>query len=139
MIEFLSQIKKKDLYNQLTNWEEWKKISPVKNGTKKEKISVAEFRKNNWIKGGIFGDFIKDDLNVYPLPAKGEGRIYIPHWNSDNCVDCKICLNNCPENAIETKEKVYKSIDDKCIGCGICEAVCPRKCWNMSFERKEIS
>ncbi len=136
---FLSAIEKNELYPNLTIWQEWKKIIPIDSANNKKQVSVSEFRKNNWIKDGIFGDFIHDDFVVYPLPATGDGRIYVPKWNRENCIDCKICLNNCPENAIETKDKIYNSLDNKCIGCGICEAVCPKHCWNMIFERKEIS
>ncbi|MCD7878773.1 MAG: 4Fe-4S binding protein [Candidatus Gastranaerophilales bacterium] len=137
MVDFLKELNKSDLYDSLTKWEEWKKIVPLPN-KKNDKISVKEFREKYWIENGIFGDFIKDDFKVFPLPASGEGRIHIPHWNSTNCVDCKICLNNCPQEAITTGNKVYSVLDDKCIGCGICEAVCPKGCWTIISERKEI-
>ena len=136
---FLNEIKKDDLYNKLTDWKEWKKIVPLPENKKGIKMSVKDFRKNVWVENGIFGDFIKDDLVVYNLPATAEGRIRIPKWNKENCVDCKICLNNCPQNAIESNEKIYSADDTKCIGCGICAAVCPKQSWNMFSNRKEIS
>lgn len=138
MSEFLKEIKKDALYNELSLWDDWKKIVPVKNKTS-NRMSVAEFRKNHWIENGIFGDFIKDDLVVYNLPATGDGRVRIPVWDKENCVNCKICLNNCPNNAISENDKIYSCIDDKCIGCGICSAVCPNSCWNLISNRKEIS
>ncbi len=136
---FLNEINKNELYNSLTIWSEWKKIVPLPKDKKDKNISVKEFRQTKWVEGGIFGDFIQDDYKVYNLAATDEGRLRIPKWNSDNCVDCKICFNNCPQNAIETENKLYSSNNTKCIGCGICEAVCPNHCWNMNSTRKEIS
>ncbi len=139
LLTFLKEIKKDALYNELTVWKEWKKIVPMPAGQKNNKITVSEFRKNVWVKGGIFGDFIQDDMKVYNLPATGAGRIRIPEWNGEACFDCKICLNNCPQNAINCIDKVYQTDSEKCIGCGICEAVCPKSCWNLISNRKEIS
>lgn len=139
MLKFLKRIDRVDLFDKLTDFTEWKKIVPLPDDLKESKISVAEFRKNNWVNGGIFGDFIHDDFVVYPMPAKNDGRVRIPVWNGANCVDCKICLNNCPQNAISESDKKYVSLDEKCIGCSICSAVCPKDCWSMSSNRREIS
>lgn len=139
LINFLNEINKNELCDKFFNWSEWKKIIPLNSSQKERKISVADFHKNNWIDGGIFGDFIDDDMQVYKLPATGEGRLHIPSWDNTNCVDCKLCLNNCPQSAIKNEEKTYSVISDKCIGCGICSAVCPKNCWALISERKEIS
>ncbi|MCD7740322.1 MAG: 4Fe-4S binding protein [Candidatus Gastranaerophilales bacterium] len=139
MENFLKNIKKEALYFELSKWENWKKIVPMPSDKKEKKMSVSDFRKNCWIENGIFGDFIKDDFVVYSLPACGNGRIRIPKWNKTNCVDCKICLNNCPQNAITEESKIYSTLDEKCIGCGICAAVCPKNCWSLISNRKEIS
>lgn len=135
---FLQKIDKPELQNILLNFSDWKKIVPVSSDGKENIISVAEFRKNNWIEGGIFGDFAHDDFVVYPMPASSDGRVHIPAWSSENCVDCKICLNNCPKAAIKEENKIYQTNDEQCIGCGICAAVCPRKCWVMHSNRCEI-
>ena len=136
---FLIEIKKEDLYNLLTNWNEWKKIVPKPANKKDTQMSVKEFRKNVWIENGIFGDFIKDDFVVYNIPSTGDGRIRIPEWNKTNCVDCKLCLNNCPNSAINENDKIYSVKNENCIGCGICQSVCPKQCWNLIPNRKEIS
>jgi len=137
--KFLAAIEKTELKQELTDYSQWKKIVPKTTKEKSEALSVKEFRHTKWIEGGIFGDFIEDDFTVYPLNVTGEGRLQCPKWDKETCVDCKICLNNCPQSAISECEKTYSVNDDKCIGCGICAAVCPRKCWTMQSNIKEIS
>lgn len=137
--KFLKQIDKEELYKELTSFSEWKKIIPTQKSSTKANISMKNFRENQWVKGGIFGDFINDDLKVYELVASGEGRLNVPIWNKSGCIDCKICINNCPQNAILNKDKIYTADNDKCIGCSICEAVCPKNCWQMQSNIREIS
>ena len=52
------------------------------------------------------------------------------------CRDCEMCLNACPEHAIEKFQdengsSIYVSNDDRCIGCGICAGICPCGIWQM--------
>ena len=52
------------------------------------------------------------------------------------CRDCEICLESCPERAIDRIQKEdgsfeYISHPHKCIGCGICAGVCPCGIWTM--------
>ena len=129
--EFLSDIERQNIYDEL-------KIVPLPDEKKEKNISVKEFRENQWIENGIFGDFIRDDYKVYNLAATGNGRLRSPVWEN-NCIDCKLCINNCPQGAIISQDKVYSSIDEKCIGCGICAAVCPKNCWSLKSNREEIS
>jgi len=139
MKEFLSAIDKKGLSDTLLDFTEWHKIVPISPDEKTKKISVKDFRKSEWIKGGIFGDFIEDDFKVYELASTGAGRLEQPVWDKNLCVNCGLCMNNCPNNAITVKDKIYTSDDDKCIGCGICAAVCPKQAWSMQNNNKEIS
>ncbi len=136
--EFLRNIKKSDLYNELTLWNDWKKIAALDSSKKPKRISVTHFRQNTWITGGIFSDFINDDYTVYKIPAVNEGRVHIPYWDKTDCIKCNICVKNCPQKAIKLNEDIYETIDEKCIGCGICSAVCPKNCWSMSDNRKEV-
>ena len=52
--------------------------------------------------------------------------------NPENCKECKVCMSNCPRQAISMTDDIntrgYKHIavdEEKCIGCGICYIVCP--------------
>ena len=52
------------------------------------------------------------------------------------CRDCSICVNVCPEGAIERIEKKdgafeYVADPDKCIGCGFCKGACPCGIWDL--------
>lgn len=136
--KFLNEIEQEDLLENLTDFSQWKKITP-KEQTGNKKYSLKDFRINEWVNGGIFGDFVNDDLKVYELAATGEGRLNIPIWDKANCIDCNICANNCPQSAIVSKDKKYQSLDDKCIGCGICQTVCPKSCWDLKSNIREIN
>lgn len=136
---FLDKIGRNELFRELTNFREWHKIQPIANTAKKERMSVSEFRQQEWIPGGIFGDFITDDYAVYELAGTGDARCRIPKWNKELCIGCDICVKNCPQNAILSDEKYYQADDDKCIGCGICSALCPCQAWEMAPNNKEIT
>ena len=52
------------------------------------------------------------------------------------CRDCGICVNVCPESAIERVEDTegffeYKVDPERCIGCGFCAGACPCGIWNL--------
>ena len=140
MNEFLSAIDKKGLADTLLDFSEWHKIVPMPVENKIKPISVKEFRETQWIKGGIFGDFIEDDLTIYPLASTGKGRLKQPVWDKELCINCELCIKNCPNSAITKNEnKVYTSDDNKCIGCSICSVVCPKNAWTMQNNKKEIA
>lgn len=128
---FLKQIEREELVKELSNLDEWIKIVPVEKSEKEKKITVAEFKNTDWFEGGLFGDLVEDDGSVYGLAEPDRARLRKPVWNSELCIGCNLCLNNCPQKAIEKEAQEYKSDDKICIGCGICKAVCPRKAWNM--------
>ncbi len=138
MKRFLEKIGRFELYAQLTNFKEWRKIQPLATA-KKERMSVAEFRQKEWIEGGIFGDFITDDYAVYNLAGTGDARCRFPEWDKNLCIGCDVCAKNCPQQAISSKDKIYCSDDNKCIGCGICAALCPRSAWKVVENDNEIT
>jgi len=48
--------------------------------------------------------------------------------NEDICKKCRICMKNCPIQAITAGEedgKKYVRITDKCVECNVCRRVCP--------------
>ena len=92
---------------------------------------LVKFIDKKWFEGGLFGDLVEDNGDVYELAQVGDARLRKPVWNSKTCIGCNLCLNNCPQKAIVENDKMYKSLDEKCIGCGICEAVCPKLSWSM--------
>src|SRR5574344_1910156 len=131
MAKFLKEINRQKLSKELLNFKDWKKIVPKDAKDKKKLISVKEFHEKDWVSGGIFGDFIQDDNKVFPPAASGIGRLQIPKWDKKNCVNCKLCLNNCPQNAIVEENGIYSVKSNSCIGCSFCAAVCPNVCWIM--------
>lgn len=129
---FLEKIGRVELFGELSNFQEWHKIRSLKQKIKKDRVSITEFREKEWIKGGIFGDFIADDYTVvYDLAGTGNARCRIPQWDENLCVGCDFCVKNCPQKAIVKDGKTYRAAVDKCIGCGICAGVCPKKAWTM--------
>lgn len=45
---------------------------------------------------------------------------------------CRLCVENCPANAIEIKQDSIKVADERCTGCGICFNVCPTGVFEMT-------
>ncbi|MCI1958937.1 MAG: 4Fe-4S binding protein [Clostridia bacterium] len=76
--------------------------SKIENG-KTEKISVPGNR-----------PYIKGDQG-------GKGGSFRPLTN-DNCIQCGLCVDNCPEGAIAPD---CRTISDKCIACFRCIRNCP--------------
>ena len=81
--------------------------------------------------------FSKPVTERYPSTKKipkerFRGRIL---YDSKKCIGCKLCVNNCPVNAItfHKKGKIYFDMG-KCIYCGLCRDVCPVKCIEYTKE-----
>jgi heterodisulfide reductase subunit A len=63
--------------------------------------------------------------------------------NTDLCLQCKICANVCPYNAVEAADKKLgrfpNFIEAACAGCGTCAAECPSDAITMRhFEDRQI-
>ena len=60
------------------------------------------------------------------LKEKQHTQIGIASINIDSCIQCGLCVMECPRSAITKAQGDFPQIDtDKCIGCGACQAVCP--------------
>lgn len=54
-------------------------------------------------------------------------KINVITWNEEKCNACRLCVNECPTNAIsydEEKGKVHRD-QEKCLRCSICFQTCP--------------
>lgn len=129
--EFLKEVEHSELLENFSDFSKWIKIVPIEQSKKLKKISVVDFKQKEWFKNGLFGELLEDDNKLYELAGAGEERLRKPVWDKNLCVNCKLCLNNCPKGAINENEKIYSSDDNKCIGCGICAGVCPKDAWKM--------
>jgi len=111
--------------------------------------------------GREVSEYIDDYLNGLELVAKKKPEM-VPQWklskesfqtrnrgrfqvidaceevnrciSCGTCRDCSMCLETCPEGAIERKESLdgsYEYISDEqyCIGCGLCAGICPCGVW----------
>jgi len=44
---------------------------------------------------------------------------------NDNCLNCAVCLDQCPSTAIVEENEKYVIDPEKCTDCGICKKICP--------------
>ena len=62
----------------------------------------------------------------------GNWKIFHPHINFDECINCHMCVHFCPDDCFLVKEGKMSGVNmDYCKGCGICAQVCPKKCIKM--------
>jgi pyruvate ferredoxin oxidoreductase delta subunit len=67
----------------------------------------------------------------------GAWRAFRPVWDSAKCINCMICVAQCPDMCILSEGDKRKETDfDYCKGCGVCASVCPVKCIKMEEESK---
>ena len=62
----------------------------------------------------------------------GNWKTFKPVVDFDKCIQCMICVLDCPDICIPVKnEKRLETNFEMCKGCGICVQVCPVKCIKM--------
>lgn len=105
MNHFLNAIEKSELIAELSDWREWKKLRPLTFDEKKPKIlpDMSAFRKNDWIKGGIFSNVATDDFVVLNTVNNGLYRLRVPSW--DNAKFAAPCQFMCP-TGIPTQQRL---------------------------------
>ena len=60
------------------------------------------------------------------LPEKQKTQIGLAAVNEDSCIQCGLCVMECPRSAITKPQGEFPQINPgECIGCGACQAVCP--------------
>ncbi|MGO1713132.1 MAG: ATP-binding protein [Senegalia sp. (in: firmicutes)] len=100
-----------------------------KGGTGKTTIASAFIRLS---KDKVFADCDVDAPNLHLVMSDlgksntedyyGMDKAYI---DSDTCIKCGKCMENCRFDAILKEEDTYKIDPYSCEGCSVCELVCP--------------
>lgn len=143
LADFLDAVQEKRRSRELTVWKQWRKIVPLSYSEQRESErpsveSVAEFRRKEWVPGGIFADVFPDNLEEHNgLLARGIWRLRRPEW--ENRAHCAPCEYACPAgiptqlryNLLREgrREEALKLILDYSPfpGC-VCGSVCPNPC-----------
>jgi len=56
-----------------------------------------------------------------------------PIFDTNLCIKCKDCMNNCPPGAIQMNSSGYPKVNlNKCIRCYCCQELCPKKAVEVS-------
>lgn len=65
-------------------------------------------------------------LHRLSIKKKQRTQIGFATINHDICVQCGLCVRECPRSAITKQHGEFPNVNtDMCIGCGACHAVCP--------------
>lgn len=137
--DFLMAIDQPSLRNELCDWSQWRKITPLmfEERGQKEVVSLGQFRGKEWIPSGIFSDVAPDDFMVNGLVARGDYRLRVPMWQ--NAAFAAPCEFNCPAS-IPTQRRLnllregnvdtaYRMVLDYTPFPGsVCGSVCPNPC-----------
>ena len=141
MDEFLQHIDREDLRQELSDWSQWKKLCPLTIAEKKvassQAVDIKSFRKQEWVKGGIFADVAHDDFAVHNTLSTGLYRLRVPSW--DNAKFAAPCEFNCP-TGIPTQrrydlirqgkidEAFQLELEYTPFPGSVCGSVCPNPC-----------
>lgn len=73
------------------------------------------------------------------LKEKRKTQIGQASVNIDTCIQCGLCVMECPRSAITKERGDFPHIDtNKCIGCGACQAVCPVSAIKVKANENQI-
>lgn len=59
----------------------------------------------------------------------------MPWVNTELCVGCGVCIEECPVEAISLVEETARINDEECIRCGRCHDVCPNEAVRHDSEK----
>jgi len=61
-----------------------------------------------------------------PKPGLALNSGFEPRIDSEECITCDVCIDNCPSAALALSEDDLLLLDlDRCFGCGLCATGCP--------------
>ncbi len=139
LVDFLEKIDRTDLLDSLSDFSQWMKIVAKSYDERKSNhlIPIKDFRKNNWVEGGIFSDVYEDDFEVAPIVAKGVHRLRYPVW--ENSAMTAPCENHCPigiptQKRIDLirkgklKEAIELVFNYSPFPASVCGKLCPNLC-----------
>ncbi len=137
---FLERIDRTKFLAELSDFSSWRKIVAKTYEERKvhHRMTMREFRLNHWVKGGIFGDVVKDDYaHVAGLVNSGADRLKIPHWQDKRYG--APCQTSCP-SSIPTQDRIKLLRQGKVkealelvlnyspFPASVCGEVCPNLC-----------
>lgn len=137
---FLDKIGRPELINVLSDMNQWQKIvakTYQERLTKKASMPIKNFRLNEWVEGGIFGDVIEDDYEVADFVSTGNLRLKFPIWK--NALYSAPCEYNCPigiptQKRIsllrqgKTEDALRLILEYSPFPASVCGQVCPNLC-----------
>ncbi len=139
---YLSEIKKGEYFDKLTDFNLWHKIvaKTYEERQKQNNISLKTFRVHKWmgnIGGSIFSDLIGDDFVSHDLVQTGDARLRKPSWK--NYAYSAPCEYNCPIKiptqkrfsllrAGKIKEALSLVLEYSPFPASVCGQVCPNLC-----------
>ncbi len=139
MMRFLSEIERENLFDELTDFSQWKKIlaKPYDKKVKKPPYTIKEFREQKWVKDGIFSEFFGNYTDVIDVINTNENRLRYPTW--ENNLKTPPCEFDCPVS-IPTQKRIELLRNGKLtealnlvydyspFPASVCGQVCPNLC-----------
>lgn len=148
MSAFLHAVDRTDAQERLSRWSEWRKLLPLQSGEHiRHPLSMREYRREKWVKGGIFNDVVSDDFSVNGLVARGRFRLRVPSW--DNAATAAPCEYACPAHIPtqrrfnllrqgRTEEALRLVLDYSPFPGSVCGHVCPNPCMDACTRGRRI-